>query len=101
MPDVRAGCHPYADYSWDRKKEMSNENDDNVVYFNGHTTLPIPVERVIEGAQLADLKEIIVVGVGQDGQPYLASSHTDKHRIIGQLEMAKSNIVHILHAEEG
>jgi hypothetical protein len=44
----------------------------DVVLLNGVTTLPIPVERVLEGAK--NLDSVLVLGWTKDGEFYAAAS---------------------------
>lgn len=53
------------------------------------TLLPIPIERICDGAKVAELKLCIVVGVRADGGLYFASSDGDRFMVLWQLERAK------------
>lgn len=50
---------------------------DNVVFLDVESRLPVPVPRVIEGATVADLAQVLIVGRRRDGELYVASSFTD------------------------
>lgn len=67
---------------------------DNVIPFNGVTRLPIPVERVLQGAQDAGLTEVVVTGYREeDGAYYFASSEPDGPSCVWLLEKAKLELL--------
>jgi len=66
---------------------------DNVVFLNTDSTLGIPVERVLEGAQKADLDLVMVAGRYEDGRFYLACSSTDIPLMVTLLELAKRRLL--------
>ncbi len=72
---------------------MSDESN-NVVYADFYTTLDIPVERVLDRAQAADLKTVIVVGVTQDGLDYYAASSGDAGAMSILLQRVNWHLVH-------
>ena len=49
----------------------------DVVPFTGITTLDLPVERVLEAALAAGLRDVVVCGHTEDGTEYFASSAAD------------------------
>lgn len=61
----------------------------DVVILDVETTLPIPPERVLEGAIKADLKDVLVVGKDKDGKLYVACSQAAYAEVILLLERAK------------
>jgi hypothetical protein len=50
-------------------------SDDNLVWFPGTTTQPVPVERVLDSAK--HLKRVLVLGENEDGEFYAAGSTSD------------------------
>lgn len=46
----------------------------NVVQFPGDTTVNIEPNAVLDAAMVANLSEVVVVGMGDDGSFYFASS---------------------------
>lgn len=65
---------------------------DNVVVLPVLTTLDIPAERVLQGAILAGLESVVVVGVDKDGNEYAASSH-GAAEAVWMMERAKLNLL--------
>lgn len=61
----------------------------DVLTFTGETVLPIPCERVLEGARLQELSSVLVIGRHDDGTLYLGCSHAELGEIILMLERAK------------
>lgn len=70
-------------------------SDDNVVILPVISTLPVPVERILEQAMKADLKMCIVIGMNQDESPYFASSEPDGGDILWWIEKAKLALLHV------
>lgn len=64
----------------------------DVVFLNVETTLPIPVDRVLDGCR--DLKEVVVMGWDKDGRFILAASEAD---LEGIAYMAQK-LLHKIHA---
>ncbi len=64
-------------------------SDDNVVPFNGDTTLDLNPEMVLEEAKKQDLEKALVIGYVADGSLYFASSSGDLHLALWILEQAK------------
>lgn len=60
-----------------------------IVSFPGGTMADVPVENVLNGAVNADLKEAIVIGRDQDGEPFYASSLGDAGHILLEIEKFK------------
>lgn len=67
--------------------------EDNILLFEGLTSLDIPVERVLRGAELADLKRVIVIGDTED-ELYLASSFANTAELVYMLEQIKFKLLH-------
>lgn len=68
---------------------------DNVAAFTGPTTIPIPVERVLQSAIEAKPKYVLVVGEGEDGSLYFASSESDGGTALWWMEKAKNALMEI------
>lgn len=66
---------------------------DNVVTLNVVTRLPVPVDRILDGAQAADLTQVIVIGVTAGGEEYFASSEADGGNVLWQIERAKKRLL--------
>lgn len=62
----------------------------DVVIANIETRLPLPAERILDGARAADLTEILLLGWMPDGQFYAASTHNDIGGHLILLEKAKA-----------
>lgn len=67
-------------------------SDDKIIDFSGCTTLDIPPERVIRGAEQADLKCIIIIGETED-ELYMATSMGRNADVIYLLEQAKHRLL--------
>lgn len=61
----------------------------DVVILPCDTTLPLPPERVLEGAIKADLEDVLIVGKDKDGKLYVACSQSAYAEVILLLERAK------------
>lgn len=59
------------------------------------TSLPIPVERILNGALESDLDLAIVVGVTKGGEFYFAASEADGGVNLWWLEIAKKKLLDI------
>jgi len=73
---------------------------DNVVEFNGVTTLDLTPDRVIKEALKAKMTEVVIVGFDEDGEFYFASSQADGGNVIYHLEMAKYHLLKIGNQED-
>lgn len=62
----------------------------NVIIANIETRLPLPAERILDGARDADLSEILLLGWMPDGQFYAAATHNDLGNHLILLEKAKA-----------
>ncbi len=62
----------------------------NVTQAHMATTVDIPVSDVIDGAKVADLAEVFVLGVTNDGKAYHASSTGDFGRLLLMLLRARN-----------
>ena len=68
---------------------------ENVVEFNGITTLDIPPTRILAKAAGAKLKTCVVVGWGEDGELYFASSVADGSEVVWLFEVAKKRLLEV------
>ena len=66
-----------------------SSDDEKVVILDCMTRLPIPVKRVIKGAEKADLSSIIVIGWDSEDKLFLSSSEAKKSELLWLLEKAK------------
>jgi hypothetical protein len=62
--------------------------NDNVVYFPGSTTLPVPARQTLESAIDADIDTVLVIG-WQGNDLYFAGNTSDMREIIWLLEKTK------------
>ena len=65
---------------------------DNVVPFTGTTTLPIPVNEILEAALEKGLEEVLIIGKFEDGENYVAYSGNKKKDILWLLECTKFDL---------
>ncbi len=65
----------------------------DVILLEVETTLPIPVERVLDGARDQNLSLLMVIGRNVDGQLYAASSHGDVGNLLLLMERAKAALL--------
>ena len=56
------------------------------------TKMPIPVERVLDGAR--DLQEVLVIGWDKDGELYGASSTGEVGELLELIERFKFKLLH-------
>jgi len=66
---------------------------DNVIIWPGTTLLALPVSRVAEAADKADLSLCIIIGVQKNGDFYFASTEGDVTMVLWQLERAKIELM--------
>ena len=66
--------------------------DDNVVVLDMVTRLDLPVERILTGAQKADLESVVVLGYDQDGDFFFAATKADGGDVLWLLEDAKRRL---------
>ena len=64
-----------------------------VVDFGGPTSLDIPPDKVLAGAQGQNLSMVMVIGECADGELYYASSTSDLAALILALEMCKHELL--------
>lgn len=65
----------------------------NVTVLPVVTSLDIPVDRVIRGAEKANLTTCVVIGYDQDGELYFASSVADGGDVLWLMELAKKALM--------
>jgi len=70
---------------------------DNVVYLDGETTLPIPIDRVLSTAK-DKLTDGVVIGYTEDDGLYFACSFAKTSEVSWILEQAKAMLMD--HARE-
>lgn len=68
----------------------------DVVVLGNYTTLPIPVERVLNGGK--DLEVVLVIGVDKDGKFHAACSQAD---LRGAVFLAQRFVHKALHGDYG
>lgn len=75
---------------------------DNVVYWNGVTTLDSNPQRVLQRALDAGMSSVVIVGFDKDGGEYFASSNADGADVLWHLERAKFKLMVIAdeHADD-
>ena len=61
-----------------------------IIDFHGETTRDIEADKVLEGA-IGKLETVVLVGVDDEGQIYLASSTADRARIVLLLALAQAD----------
>ena len=74
---------------------MSLELVPNGVVLPVETSLPIPVERVLNAALEAPLKCVVVVGEDEEGGLYFASSEADGGTVLWWMEKARLALMNI------
>lgn len=65
----------------------------DIVDFPGVTILPLEPDKVLEAACHQGLKAVLIIGRGEEGQLYLAGSHSDVGEMLILVERAKSRFV--------
>lgn len=65
---------------------------DNVIPLNTPTTLPIPVDRVLDGAKEKNLARVLVIAETEEGTLYLAASHSHGPDLLWDIEQAKATL---------
>ena len=74
---------------------------DNVVHMKGLiTSLPIPVERILNAALDADLDTVLVLGYDKDGSFYFADSEASGPENVWLCEMGKHKLIQITIDDE-
>lgn len=66
---------------------------DNIVEFDGITSLDIPPPRILAKAAGAKLESVVVIGFREDGNFYFASSGADGGYVLWLLELAKKQLL--------
>ncbi len=64
-----------------------------VVIANIETRLPLPLERIVDGAVRAGLTEAVVIGWCPDGDLFIAMTHCDLGGHLILLERAKAMLL--------
>lgn len=60
------------------------------------TNEDVPVAKVLAGAEMANLDEVVIIGYNKDGGFYLASSKASGPEILWALEYAKKKLLAIV-----
>lgn len=68
-------------------------SDDNTIEFRGATSVPLPVNKVLDGARDGNLVEVIVIGVGQDDQIHIYSTSGNLATMVGLLRIADNELL--------
>ncbi len=68
--------------------------NDNVIIWDGITTLDIPPDRVLEQA-VGKLERVVVVGYDKEGEEYFASSFSDGGTVLWLFERAKKKLLEV------
>jgi hypothetical protein len=66
-------------------------SEDNVTYLHRWTTAPIPVSRVLDGAQACE--DVLVLGFLPDGELYCAATTSDGGTLLWWLETFKHRLL--------
>jgi hypothetical protein len=77
----------------------NDEEESNVVEWNGVTRLPIDPDRVLKKA-VGRLQEVVVLGYDHEGNEYFASSKPDGPSIVWLIERAKLKLLTIMTDNE-
>lgn len=67
----------------------------NVVKFTGITRLPVPVSDVLQGANDAELSEVVICGYDAEGDMYFASSEPDGPSVLWLLRQTEKRLLDI------
>lgn len=68
---------------------------DNVTLFPGITTLPIDPERIIEQAAKQTFERVLIIGLTDDGDEYVAASDPDGGTFLWDIERAKLKLLRV------
>ena len=68
---------------------MTTKND-NVVPFDGVTSMDIDPIRALEGAANNNLQSVVVIGWDDEGRLSITMSHPDKAQVLYLIESAKA-----------
>jgi hypothetical protein len=72
----------------------------DVVELDVLTKLEIPVARVLQAAQDADITEVVVCGLTAEGELYFAASKADAGGILYLIEVAKARLMEACLGED-
>ena len=64
---------------------------DNIILFNGVTTLPLPADRVLENTP--KLQDVVILGYDSEGEFYFSSSIPDGPNINWLMDLAKKRLL--------
>jgi hypothetical protein len=65
----------------------------DIVDFPGPTSLPIPVDKVLDCVREEGFDSVIVIGCGKDGEVKIFSSDSYKPDLLWLLELAKIRLM--------
>jgi hypothetical protein len=68
-------------------------SDDNVITLHNETRLDLPPERILTAAIEAKVEPVVIVGLGEDGELYFASTTGDAGAVLMLLERAKKALI--------
>jgi hypothetical protein len=68
-------------------------SESNIILFHGDTTLDIPCERVLQGAQEAKLKTVLVIGWDENDEMYAACSSGDNRETMWLLKKFEKELL--------
>lgn len=68
-------------------------------YFNGITTLDIPVDRVLEAAIGQGMRKVLIIGEEDEGKLYVACSTSEVGEVLLLMERAKRRLLKLLEDE--
>lgn len=66
----------------------------NVIDFTGQTTVPIPPDKVLDGAKVCT--SVLVLGWDQNDEFYMASSDAEVGELLILLELAKRDLLGLI-----
>ena len=67
----------------------------DIVRLNNVTRIDIPADVILEAALKANLKSVVLVGYGEDGDIYAASSLADGADALWMIEILKLKLLNI------
>lgn len=69
----------------------------DVIIANIETRLPLPLKRILEGAEKAELSEVLILGILPSGEFYAAATHNDLGGHLILLERGKAILLEQLN----
>ncbi len=68
---------------------MTDDPDDNVVFFTGATGEPMSPKMVLLGAGRVTFRTLLIIGVDEAGDPYISGTEHDAAKVLWLLECTK------------